>query len=158
MTKTKFKIGDRVKIKWPGDRSHGKIGTIVKYHGYFWCTIKIPGFDGHDGDIKDGTKDKRYVSEKYLIKLSSEMQSMKIEVKQTAKKTENLKKIVYPCFKKSNNGNGLVVLFFSETSGVVVDRGNSPSYHIEQFLETWTPSTFFKIPLENYSASISSNP
>ena len=75
MTKTKFKIGDMVEIDWSGDKSHGKIGTIVKNCDASGWTVKIPGFDGHSGDIEDGTKDKRYVSEQYLIKLSSEIQS-----------------------------------------------------------------------------------
>jgi hypothetical protein len=156
MTKTKFKVGDKVKISWTGDNSHGKIGTIVKKYNLFGWTVKIPGFDGHSGGIEDGTKDKWCVLEKHLTKLPPEKKSMKIEVKQT-KKTEKPKEIVYPCFRKSSNGNDLIVLFFEETKGIVVDSGKSQDYHVEQFRENWLPNTFLE-PLQNYSAKISSNP
>ena len=150
MAKTKFKIGDRVKIKWPGNRSDGKIGSIVKDCCDTIWTVKIPGFDGHSGGIEDGTTDKWYVSEENLIKLPAEKESMKIEVKQTAKE------IVYPCFKKSNNGNGLIVLFFKERKGIVVDQGLS-HWEVGRYYKSWN-MLVFSAPLENYSATISSKP
>ena len=147
MAKTKFKIGDRVKIKWPGSNSDGKIGTIVKYQGDSWWTVKIPGFDGHSGNVFDGTRDKWNVSEENLTKLSSEMQSMKIEVKSTPKTS---KTVSYPCFKKGLDHDS-VVLFFNETSGITVE-GNAGS-----FRTTRNPKKYGN-PLENYSVTFSSIP
>jgi hypothetical protein len=158
MAKTKFKVGDRVKISWAGDKSNGKIGTIVKKCNDTCWTIKIPGFAGHDGGIKDGTRDKWWANEFSLTKLPTEKKSMKIEVKQT-KKTEKPNEIVYPCFKKSNTGNDLIVLFFSEECGIAVKVSKSSKY-FPGFIpkRRWIPSTFFETPLENYSATISSIP
>jgi ribosomal protein L24 len=152
---SKFKIGDRVKIV--DGCAKGEIGTIVKSSTSpgVW-TIKIPGFDGHVGDIEDGTTDKWYVSEENLTKLPPEKESMKIEVKQT-KKTEKPKEIVYPCFRRSILGTYMVVLFFSETSGIVVDQGISKKFCAGVFREDWVLSNFSE-PLQNYSATISRNP
>ena len=142
-----LKIGDRVKIKWPGSNSDGKIGTIVKYQGDSWWTVKIPGFDGHSGNVFDGTTDKRYILEKYLTKLPEEKESMKIEVKSTPKTS---KTVSYPCFKKGLDHDS-VVLFFNETSGITVE-GNAGS-----FRTTRNPKKYGK-PLENYSVTFSSIP
>ena len=81
---SEFKIGDRVKIK-SGDKSDGKIGTIVKNYYIGLWTVKIPGFDGHSGDIEDGTKDKWYASEENLTKLPD---STKIEFKSQSQEIE----------------------------------------------------------------------
>ena len=156
MAKTKFKIGDRVKIKWPGNRSDGKIGTIVKDCCDTIWTVKIPNFKGHAGGIFDGTENKWSVSEEKLIKLPEETKSMKIEVKQTKKTEKKSKETVYPCFKKSNNGNELIVLFFSEFKGLVVDPGTQTYWNVGRYFDRW--GDFSKDPLENYSATISSNP
>jgi hypothetical protein len=128
MAKTKFKVGDRVKIKSPGDPTHGKVGTIVKQYSNTIWTIKIPGFKGHDGNANyriPGNDDKWNLLESELRKLPEETKSMKIEVKQTKKTEKKTKEIVYPCFRKSTVGSGLIVLFFKEGSGIVVDCGSS---------------------------------
>jgi hypothetical protein len=154
---SEFKVGDKVKINWPWHCAYGKIGTIVKkYHDNIWV-IKIPGFDGHAGSIFDGTEDKWNFLEENLIKLPTEKKtkSMKIEVKQT-KKTEKPKEITYPCFRKSSNGNELIVLFFEETKGIVVDPGTQAYWKSGQYYDFWCD--FFKAPLQNYSATISSQP
>jgi hypothetical protein len=78
--------------------------------------------------------------------------AIKIETKQTAKKP---KEIVYPCFKKSNNGNELIVLFFEEAKGIVVDQGTAEQ-KVGYYFEIWID--FSEVPLENYSATISSEP
>ena len=151
MTKTKFKVGDRVKIDLPGDKSNGKIGTIVKKFDTDLLTVKIPGFDGHVGGIFDGTTYKWYVLEKNLIKLPEEKESMKIEVKSTPKTS---KTISYPCFRRSTNECKFVVLFFNKNFGVVVDRGSSGWRNGETMdFESVQFET-----LQNYSVTISSQP
>jgi ribosomal protein L21E len=144
----KFQIGDKVKINWTGDKSHGKIGTIVEKRSTDWL-VKIPGFKGHDGDIEDGTEDKWYVPEENLTKLPEETVTkfMKIEVKSTPKTSET---VSYPCFKKGLDHDS-VVLFFNETSGITVE-GN-----VGSFRETRNPKKYGK-PLENYSVTFSSIP
>jgi hypothetical protein len=77
--------------------------------------------------------------------------SIKIE----AKIDTTIPEVSYPCFKKSNN-NGLVVLFFSEFSGIVVSKGNLIN-SVGEFSEDWSPTNFSK-PLQNCSVTISSEP
>jgi hypothetical protein len=72
---SEFKIGDKVIIDWVDNYADGMIGTIVKKFDDTLWTVKIPGFHGHDGDIFDGTYDKRFISELHLTKLPSEKKS-----------------------------------------------------------------------------------
>lgn len=157
MKRNDFKIGDKVKIDWRGNKSHGKIGMIVKNYEYdkdLWI-IKIPDFNGHFGLIEDGTKDKWHVHFSNLTKIKQTKKkgnSMKIELKKTEPKA---KEITYPCFRKSTNGNELIVLFFGPKTGVVVDPGTSP-FKSGNWSNTW--GTFSETPLEGHSATFSSEP
>jgi hypothetical protein len=78
---------------------------------------------------------------------------MKIE---TCHKTVEKKilKINYPCFRKSVNTN-LVVLFFEQCVGVVVQ--GTYEQPIAKFSSSWVDEKFGE-PLENYSATFTSEP
>lgn len=79
--KNDFKIGDEVKIDWPGYECNGKIGTIVKIDDDDRIAIKIPDFNGYDGGIPDGTTDKWYFHFSNLSLISRPSQSKLSETK-----------------------------------------------------------------------------
>lgn len=78
--------------------------------------------------------------------------AVKIEVKQTAKKT---KEVSYPAYKK-NPKTDEVVLFFKLHTGVVIETGKG-GHKVFEPREDWNDSAFSEV-LEGYSVTFTSQP
>jgi hypothetical protein len=78
--------------------------------------------------------------------------AVKIEVKQTAKKT---KEVSYPAYKK-NLSSDEVVLFFKSGTGVVIEPGKG-GRKVFELRTDWNESAFSEV-LEGYSVTFTSQP
>jgi hypothetical protein len=78
--------------------------------------------------------------------------AVKIEVKQTAKKT---KEVSYPAYKK-NPKTDEVVLFFKSGTGVVIETGKA-GRKVFELATNWNESAFSEV-LEGYSVTFTSQP
>lgn len=58
----------------------------------------------------------------------------------------------YPYFGRAKNKSGMIVLFTSDSCGIVVDLGGDTNYELFQIETDWTEEIFELIP--NYSITI----
>lgn len=63
-----FRIGDKVKINWPKDKSNNRVGVLVRQKETKSWLVEIVGFDGHPGD-SNTTDNCWWVAPSYLILL-----------------------------------------------------------------------------------------